>query len=1039
MAVEHESAFEAEICDHLAANRWHYSATGEGYDKQRALFPQDVFAWLQEAQPEQWAKVVKPSMSPEQQAKAKEQLLDRLVKSLDQPLDAGGGTLNVLRKGFKKTPARFSMCEFKPATTLNQSALDRYQAVRLRVVRQVYYSTRHRGSIDLVLFINGLPVATIELKTENTQSIDDAILQYRKQRNPKGEPLLGFANRCLVHFAVSNDEVAMTTRLAGTDTHFLPFNTGNDGAAGNPVNPHGAATSYLWERILDCDAWLHIVGKLLHVETKTDIDPITGAATKKTTLLFPRFHQWELVTKLLDTVRDEGQGHRYLVMHSAGSGKTNSISWTAHGLATMHDDSNEKVFDTVIVVTDRTVLDDQLQKAIKQIEGVEGTVAVINPEEVRNAGTGSKSGLLAQQLLAGKLIVIVTVQTFPFALEEIRKNKGLAGKKFAIIADEAHSSQTGRTSQKLRQVLTAEEAADLDDGGEIDTEAILAAAMAERAESPNLSWFAFTATPKAKTLELFGRPGSDGTPESFHVYSMQQAIEEGYILDVLRNYTTYDTAFRIAENTKAAVPGKARLSEAELVDEAEATKGLMRWVSLHPTNIAQKVQIIVEHFRTNVRHLLDGHAKAMVVTASREHAVRYKHAIDAYIAKRGYTDIATLVAFSGSIEVDGVAFGGVEPPYTESNLNPGFRGRSLPVAFAADEFQIMLVANKFQTGFDQPLLSAMYVDKRLSGVMAVQTLSRLNRTYPAAGKDTTYVLDFVNDPAEILASFQPYYRDATLEDTTDPDLIHDLQAKLDGAGIYTDAEVEAFVEAYLADRHGAMTAPLKSASERFNTRYLTAVADEDKAAMDELDMFRKDVGSFIRLYDFLSQIINYQDTDLEKRSLFLRLLARRLTGRHGAEAVDFSTVELTHIKQTRSGEQTLNLESGEAEPMKPVTATGSGTAHDPRMVRLQEVLDRVNDLFAGEDFTPAEQQSWVEGIVTVLMDDETIVTQATANTKKQFVESPDLDAAVTEAVLGNQASHNKMADYFFNDERIKIEFVKLLGAFMHENIHAEAG
>jgi type I restriction enzyme R subunit len=323
--------------------------------------------------------------------------------------------------------------------------------------------------------------------------------------------------------------------------------------------------------------------------------------------------------------------------------------------------------------------------------------------------------------------------------------------------------------------------------------------------------------------------------------------------------------------------------------------------------------------------------------------------------------------------------------------------------------------------------------------MAVQTLSRLNRTYPAAGKDTTYVLDFVNDPDEILTSFQPYYKDATLEDTTDPDLVHDLQSKLDGAGIYTDGEVDAFVQAYLADKHGAMTAPLKSAAERFNTRYIAAVADEDKSAVDELDMFRKDVGSFIRLYDFLSQIINYQDTDLEKRSLFLRLLTRRLTGRHGAEAVDFSTVEMTHIKQTRSGEQTLNLASGEAEPMKPVTATGSGTTRDPRMVRLQEVLAKVNDLFVGEDFTPAEQQSWVEGIVTILMDDDTIVTQAAANSQKQFVESPDLSDAVTEAVLSNQVSHNKMADHFFANDHLKIELVKLLGAFMHENIRAEAG
>lgn len=1027
VSVEHERAFEDEICAHLAANGWLYSPNGDGYDKARALFPEDVWAWLEQTQPEEWAKVAKPSMSPNEQDRAKEQLLDRLVKTLELPLESGGGTLAVLRKGFKKTPAKFSMCEFKPATTLNAAALERYAAVRVRVMRQVYYSAGHKGSIDLVLFVNGLPVATLELKTENTQSIEDAKRQYRLDRDPRGEPLLGFANRCLVHFAVSNDEVSMTTRLAGKATHFLPFNTGADGGAGNPVNPAGAATSYLWERVLQRDSWLHIIGKLLHLETRTDIDPISGEATKRTTLLFPRFHQWELVTNLLDTVRAEGPGHRYLAMHSAGSGKTNSISWAAHGLATLFDESNRRVFDSVIVVTDRTVLDDQLQKAIKQIEGVDGTVATINADEVRNAGTGSKSGLLAAELLAGKLIVIVTMQTFPFALQAIRDNQGLAGKRFAIIADEAHSSQTGRTSQQLRAVLTAEELADIDDGGEIDTEALLAAEMEARAESPNLSFFAFTATPKAKTLELFGRPDADGTPRPFHVYTMQQAIEEGYILDVLKNYTTYDTAFRIAERSKK------HLEAVELVDESEATKGLMRWVSLHPTNISQKVQIIVEHYRANVRHLLDGHAKAMVVTSSREHAVRYKEAIDAYIAKRGYR-LSTLVAFSGSITVDGVAFAGAEPPYTETSLNTGLRGRSLPVAFASDDFQILIVANKYQTGFDQPLLCAMYVDKRLSGVTAVQTLSRLNRTYPAAGKDTTYVLDFVNEPAEILASFKPYYREATLEEETDPDIVHDLQAKLDAAGIYTEAEVEAFVSAYLAGKHGAMSAPLKAAADRFNTRYAGAIADADKSTLEELDLFRKDVGSFVRLYDFLSQIINYADTDLEKRSLFLRLLAGRLTGRVGAEAVDFSAVELTHIKQARSGDHSLDLDSGDVVHLKPVAGTGTGAARDPRMVRLAEVLEKINDLFAGEDFTPAEQQSWVEGLVTVLMDDSTIRAQAGANTKKQFVESPDLSDAVTEAVLGNQTSHTKMADYFFTDDRVKVQLVKLLGELVHENL-----
>ncbi|ROR89996.1 type I restriction endonuclease subunit R [Nocardioides aurantiacus] len=1040
MAQEHESVFEQELCEYLATHGWLYSKNGEGYDKVRALFPEDVFGWLEDTQPEELAKVVKPGASSADTRKSKDLFLDRLVKALDAPLESGGGTLNVLRKGFKKTPAKFRMCEFKPATSLNKATLERYGKVRLRVMRQVHYSKqRPAESIDLVFFVNGLPVGTIELKTDTMQTVEDAKKQYRDDRPVKGEPLLQFGSRALVHFAMSNDEVYMTTKLAGQETHFLPFNMGRDGGAGNPVVPGTSSTSYMWERVLDRDAWLNIIGKFLHVEIKDDIDPITGAKSKKTTLLFPRFHQWELVTNLLDTVQAEGPGHHYLGAHSAGSGKTNSISWTAHGLSTLHDENNEKVFDSVIVVTDRTVLDDQLQAAIKQIEGTAGTVAKINIDEARKSGQTSKSGLLAQQLVNGKLIIIVTMQTFPFAMAEIAANKGLAHKKFAIIADEAHSSQTGRTSQQLRKVLTDEEEAELKDGGEIDTEALLAAEMEDRADSPNLSFFAFTATPKPKTMELFGRRDPNGIPRAFHEYTMRQAIEEGFILDVLQNYTTYDTAFRIAEKAKAtAATGKTKLSEVKVVDEVEATKGLMKWVSLHPTNVAQKVQIIVEHYRTNVRHLIDGHAKAMVVTSSREAAVRYKEAIDAYIKKRGYTDIATLIAFSGSIEVDGVTFPGVEPPYTEGNLNTQLKGRSLPKAFATDEFQIMLVANKFQTGFDQPLLCAMYVDKRLSGVTTVQTLSRLNRTYAAGGKDTTYVLDFVNDPDEILADFKVYYETATLEGETDPDLVHDLQAKLDNAGIYTTAEVDAFAEAYVGGKgNSAIQAPLKAAKDRFNDRYNVAVAADDKATVDDLDVFRKDVGSFIRLYDFLSQIVNYQDTDLEKRSLYLRFLARQITAKNRNQEVDFSTVELTHIKQTRTADRSLDLGTGEAKGLKPITATGSGQSRDPNMVRLEAILAKVNDLFAGEDFTVAEQRSWVEGVVTVLMDDDTIQTQATNNSKKQFMESPDLNDAVVEAVLGNQTSHNKMADIFFTEDKIKVALVHLLGELVHENIKAE--
>ncbi|WP_172119308.1 type I restriction endonuclease subunit R [Actinomyces faecalis] len=1037
MGVEHEIAFETEICEYLATHGWIYDGPGDngGYDKELGLYPADVLAWLEQTQSEEFAKIVQPDMSSAKQEAAKRAVLDRLVRSLDKPLEQGGGTLAVLRQGFRKAPARFSMCAFKPATSLNPLAWDHYQANRLRVVRQVYYSKlRPVDSIDLVLFVNGLPVATIELKTDDQQSIEDAVRQYRHDRDPKGERLLGFGNRCLVHFAVSTDEVRMTTKLAGSKTFFLPFNLGRDGGAGNPVNPNGAASSYLWERVLDRDAWLNILGSFLHLTIEQQVDPITGARSTSSKILFPRFHQWELVTSLLDTARCEGPGHRYLVQHSAGSGKTNSIAWLAHGLSKLHDDANHKVFDSVVVVTDRTVLDDQLQKAITSLEGTAGTVASINIDEARRAGETSKSALLAGSLLSGKQIVIVTMQTFPFVLDAIAQTQGLADRNFAIIADEAHSSQTGRVSQKLRAVLTTAEQEDVDDGGDVALEDVIAAEMSARADAPNLSFFAFTATPKAKTLELFGRRDSDGVPQAFHVYTMQQAIEEGFILDVLRNYTTYKTAFRVAESTKNP------FADDDLVDESTATKGLMRWVSLHPTNIAQKVQIIIEHYRANVACLLDGHAKAMVVTASRVAAVKYKEAMDRYIRDHGY-DLATLVAFSGSITAEqapDVSFGYTEPPYTENTLNRGLRGRSLPNAFATDEYQVLIVANKYQTGFDQPLLCAMYVDKRLSGITAVQTLSRLNRTYPAAGKDTTYVLDFVNDPEEICKSFLPYYRTAEILQPTDPDLIYDIQAKLAVQAIYTDQEVENFAVAFLTKgtTHGAHTGPLKAAADRFNDRYIQAVQGKDKHRIDELDLFKKDVSSFVKTYDFLSQIIDYQDTMLEKLALFLRLLLPRLTGKKNVEELDFSSIELTHIKQARKADVTIDLNGGTSDKLKPV-GVGSGGTHDPNLVEWNTIIERINSLFADEDFSPSAVESWVQGVVTILVEQEDIRQQANANTREQFRESRDLERAVEDAVVSHQEDQSKIMDYFFSSASQREEIIRQISDLVYSQLTRE--
>ena len=1036
MGIQHEKSFETEICEYLGSHGWLYEEKFTGYDQERALIPDDVFAWLQATQPEQWARVAPKDASEAKAERAKSTLLDRLAKTLEQPLEHGGGSLAVLRGGFKETSAKFAMCAFKPATSMNPVAQDNYRHNRLRVVRQLHHSKKHpNDSIDLVFFVNGMPVATAELKTDNTQSIDDAVWQYRNDRLPQGEPLLKFGRGALVHFAVSNNEIQMTTKLAGPKTVFLPFNLGRDGGAGNPVNPEGSATSYLWERVLQRDNWLQILERFVNQQTTEEVNPVTGTRKRSEQIIFPRFHQWEAVTSLLNATRAEGPGQKYLIQHSAGSGKTNSIAWLAHGLANLHDETDAKIFDSVIVVTDRTVLDEQLQKAIKSIEGTKGVVGTINSDEVRKASASSKSELLAHELTSGKLIIIVTLQTFPFVLDALSEQGSIADKKFAVIADEAHSSQTGTSAQKLRKVLSPAEVEALEDGGEVSVEDMLAAEMTARSISPNISFYAFTATPKAKTLEMFGRPGPDGKPIPFHVYTMQQAIEEGFILDVLRNYTTYQTAFRLAQKTGEPIEG-------DLVDESAAKKGLIRWVSLHPTNIAQKVQIIVEHFRENVAHLLDGHAKAMVVTSSRAAALKYKMAIDAYVRKHDY-QLGTLVAFSGSLtsrQID-EAVPGVQEPYTETNVNPDLRGRGIPQAFAGDGFQVLIVANKYQTGFDQPLLSAMYVDKRLDGIEAVQTLSRLNRTLPAKGKDTTFILDFVNDTNTILDAFLPYYRTAEILEPTDPNKVHDLDRKLEYAGIYTRDDVEEFAQAYVRDKeHGKHTAPLKRAADRFNDRYILAVQDDDKAEIDNLDLFRKDVNSFVRLYDFLSQIVDYRDTDLEKLALFLRLLRRWLTGRKTPDKLDFSNIELTHIKQTRKSEGAIQL-AGEAKKLKPM-GVGGGSSYDPNFAAWTDILNEINALFEDEDFDPDSVQTWVQGVVTILVQNEDIRSQANANTKEQFRESQTLEAAVTDAVLDHQDTQSIISEKFFENRHRREKIIKEISDLVYWSLqhqHTDTG
>jgi type I restriction enzyme R subunit len=1016
MADHNEYKFEQEFCEALESSGWLYSKTDHGYDRALGLFPEDFFGWLEETQSNELTKVIKNSDSESVRAKAKQNLLQRLAKSLDMPLNNGGGTLNVLRSGFKDTPAKFDMCQFKPADTLNPVTSDKYNKVRLRVMRQVHYSTKNQNSIDLVLFVNGIPVATIELKTDFTQSVEDAIIQYKNDRPPRGEPLLSFGHRALVHFAVSNSEIYMTTKLEGDSTFFLPFNKGDDGRAGNPINPDGSRTSYLWEDVLQRDNWLNIIGRFMHLNVEHSIDPVTGEQSKRESLLFPRYHQWESVTQLINASKIEGPGNNYLIQHSAGSGKTNSIAWTAHQLSILHNDAGNKVFDSVIVVTDRTVLDDQLSAAIKEIDHKTGVVATIDNKQ------GAKSTALADALKQNKPIIVVTMQTFPFILGQIQQSAAAKNKSFAIIADEAHSSQSGATASKLKEVLSDQDWAHLQDGGETSIEDLLAIEMANRADAKNLSFFAFTATPKAKTMELFGRKGDSGLPEPFHVYTMQQAIEEKFILDVLKCYTPYKLAFKLTHD------GKEYDSDSRMVVQNEALKELMHWVRLHPTNIAAKVSIIIEHFRDNVAWRLDGKAKAMVVTGSRKEAVRYKIAFDKYIAEKGYKDINALVAFSGEVEDPEYS----PKPFTENNMNENLRGRKLAEAFRTDEFQIMLAANKFQTGFDQPLLVSMYVDKKLSGVTAVQTLSRLNRV--AKGKDVTFVLDFVNDPNDILEAFIPYFRDARLTDIADPNIVHDIATKLDHSGIYDQSEVEAVAVTFLLKKgNNKLSASLAQVKDRFWKKFQAANDTNDKLEIDRLLDFRKSVDSFIKAYDFLSQLYNYGDTEIEKKAIFLRLLAREIRANSPRESIDLEGVELAKLGFRKHSEVKIDL-TGETGSLKPISALGGGSAHDPVMTTLQEAIEQMNTIFDDPDLTSGDSEGFVAYVSAKAREDLNVQKQAKVNSLEQFLDSPDLLSVLLTALFTAQGNFSTMTKELAEDDIKLGKFVKAIGKVVHAQL-----
>jgi len=939
-----EKAFESAIENHLLTKAGYTKADKEAFDPERVIDPTVLLAFIQETQPKEWGY-----LKNLQKDKAEKILLDDLCRALDSEHE---GCLMVLRHGFKCFGKLFRAAYFAPASGLNPETQKLYAANQLTVTRQVRYSNKHNSTLDLLLSLNGIPVATAELKNPMTgQTWRSAIYQYQNDRDPN-DLVFQFKKRALVHFAVDPDEVYMTTRLAGKATYFLPFNLGNSAGAGNPENPGGYKTHYLWEQIWQRDSFLDILARFIHLQIEEK--KVGDKKIKRETMIFPRYHQLDSVRKLVADARTKGVGHNYLVQHSAGSGKSNSIGWLAHRLSSLHNDKDEKIFNSVIVITDRLVLDQQLQNTIYQFEHKQGVVQKIDIDSTQ----------LAQAMAAGTPIVITTLQKFPFVTEKIGE---LPARKYAVIIDEAHSSQSGESATELKGVLAGatikEEAkAKAEEEGLPDYEEEILRAMAKRGRQPNISFFAFTATPKYKTLEVFGQPGPDGKPCPFHLYSMRQAIEEGFILDVLKHYTTYKTYYRLIKS----------IEDDPQVDKKKAARALARFMSLHPHNIAQKTEVIVEHFQHFTRHKIGGRAKAMVVTSSRLHAVRYKQAFDKYIAEKGYTGIKTLVAFSGTV-IDPDLY---DKEYTEVSMNKGIKEKELPEKFATDEYQVLLVAEKYQTGFDQPLLHTMYVDKRLAGVQAVQTLSRLNRTHPA--KEDTFVLDFVNDTQEILDAFQPYYEVTTVGEQAQPQQLYELQAKLNAQQVYYKSEVEEFSKVFYKPKeyqtltdHAKMNACIDPAVTRFK-----------QLNEDVREEFREWLTAYRNLYSFLSQVIPFQDSDLEKLYSYIRFLLTKLPKRDLGPAYNFDDeIRLKYYRLQKISEGSLNLQYGKCGEVSGPTEVGTGIVHGEK-IELSQLIDILNERF-GTDFKPADQL-FFDSIREDAVADSKLRQTALANTMENF-------------------------------------------------------
>jgi type I restriction enzyme R subunit len=936
-----ERGFEESIEASLLAGGYLKSEPAH-FDPLLGLDTAELFAFIGETQITEWERLLgRYGNDPDVAQRG-------FAKRLAAELDARG-TVEVLRQGVVDLGVTIRLAFFQPAHGLTPELQELYAANRVSVTRQLAYEPGSTKTLDMVLLVNGIPTATAELKNPLTnQDVEHAIGQYRRDRDPVN---LTLARRALVHFAVDPDRVAMTTKLAGQSTQFLPFNLGHDGGAGNPPNPDGHRTSYLWERVWARDAWMDLLARFIHVERPTQGSPAARRAAERA--VFPRLHQWDAVLELEAHAREQGAGHSYLVEHSAGSGKSNTIAWTAHRLSSLHDATDRKVFDKVVVITDRVVLDRQLQETIYQFEHTRGVVVKIDRDSTQLADA-----------LAGEQarIIVTTLQKFPFVLDKIA---GLPARRYAVIVDEAHSSQTGEAAKDLRLALGGTEeqeltAAEAEDAGFIaeaidPVEEALAKAVGARGRQANLSFFAFTATPKARTLEMFGTLDPEtGRYEPFHLYSMRQAIEEGFILDVLANYVTYQTYWRIEK----------AVADDPTYEAPKARRAIARFVSLHPSNLAQKAEIIVEHFRTHTAAKIAGQAKAMVVTSSRLHAVRYKQAIDAYIAKKGYADLAALVAFSGRVIDEH------DLSYSEAAMN-GFPEAQTAERFSTSDYQVLIVAEKFQTGFDQPLLHTMYVDKVLTGLNAVQTLSRLNRIHP--NKADTFILDFRNETEDIVKAFEPYYG-RTVAPPTDPNLLFDTRRRLDDYDVLRPNEIEATVALLLAGdakAHGRVYAALDPALERFSV-----LAEEDRLG------FKDALDKFVRTYSFLSQVVAFGDSKLERDYTYCRALASRLRDSASVERLDLGTeVELTHLKTEMTFEGSLSLDADDGE-VKTIFGEGRGRQTDPQLEHLSEIIDELNERF-GLSLDERDQLLFDQFEETWAADPD-VVDQARSNTLENF-------------------------------------------------------